>query len=511
MTLKTLEQRFNEKSKDIYNRFAPSPDQLVSIKPDTSGVFGSRSRVKNDTRSVPTVSFVRDTRRITNFLKSPDGRLYIGKQLFLQTGNTFSETRIYNPLSNIQIPNQLLIKRNIGGNNTTKGLLQSSTVTTFLGQKSIPTVKTSVLLLPTIADANLKNNRPEFNTYFAGDGSYSPFLTVRPTLELRSQKKSTNLVANGVLDVNNSAFYYGTVLKGTLLGQLSAKAPLSNDILTGLYGNTRLTEKRNNFVKKFTDGGMRSDFYFNPPTYGATLNKDSYLYEEPSPRSDTTIPVNTGIKSLGTGYDPLNAKNTTTVFKQIVNETNKFDYNSLIPSIETNKSITPDIVNFAFQTNNAGSPLVKFRAFISTLKQSTKPEFQEQKYIGRTERFVSYGGAKRTASLSFNIVAFSKAELDVVWTKINYLTGLAFPLGVSSSGFMIPPLFKISIGGIYDAQPCYIENLEFDFIDDTITFDVDNEVSQFINVNMSIVLLEKRSRFYNSPFYAITQDLVDKP
>lgn len=505
MTLKTLEERFNEKSKEIYSRFSPPRTQLVSIKPDTNGIFGSKNNIKNDTQSIPTVSFVRDIRRVTNFLKSPKGVLYIGKQVFLQTGNTFGETRIYNPLSNFQIPNQFLIKRNIGGNNTTKGLLQPTTVTTFVGQKNIPVVKTSVLLLPTIADSNLKINRPEFNVYFAGDGSYSPFLTVKPTLEIRSQKKSTSLVADGVLDVNNSAFYYGRVLKGTLLGQLSA-------ILTGLHGNTRLTEKRDNFVKKFTDGGIRSDFYFNPPTYGAILNKDSYLYEEGAPRSDTTTPVNTTIKTFeAAGYDPLNTKHNSTSFTQLIDGTNKFNYNSLVQPDSVQQSTSPDIINFAFQTNNLDSPLVKFRAFISSLKQSTKPDFQEQKYIGRTERFVSYSGAKRTASFSFNVVAFSKGELDTVWAKINYLTGLAFPLGVSSSGFMIPPLFKISIGGIYDAQPCYIESMDFDFIDDTITFDVDNEVSQFINVNMSIVLLEKRSRFYNSPFYAITQDLVNKP
>lgn len=516
MTLKTLEQRFTERSKEIYNRFAPSRDQLVSVKPDTRGVFGSRSRVKDDSRSVPTVSFVRDTRRITNFLKSPEGRLYIGKQLFLQTGNTFKETRIYNPLSNIQIPNQLLIKRNIGNDTTNRGLLQTTTVLTFSGKRSDPTIPTSTILgvpkfTTTPPDVPFELNRPEYNTYFDTKlTSYSPFLRIQPSRGERTQKKSTYWEATGALDVNNSAFYYGRVLKTTMLGR-SSKAPVDKDITSGLNDNTRLLEKRSYFVQKFRDGGMRSDFYFNPSTYGATLDKDSYLYE-PSLTPDAKTLVNSGTKSLPTaGYDPLNAKSKTTTFKQIVNGTNKFDYNSLIPSDEINKSTTPDIVNFAFQTNSVGSPLVKFRAFISTLKQSTKPEFQEQKYIGRTERFVSYSGAKRTASLSFNIVAFSKVELDVVWTKINYLTGLAFPLGVSSSGFMIPPLFKISIGGIYDAQPCYIENMDFDFIDDNITFDVDNEVSQFINVNMSIVLLEKRSRFYNSPFYAITQDLVDKP
>lgn len=509
MTLKTLEQRFTERSKEIYNRFAPSRDQLVSVKPDTRGVFGSRSRVKDDSRSVPTVSFVRDTRRITNFLKSPEGRLYIGKQVLLQTGNTFRETRIYNPLSNIQIPNQLLIKRNIGNDTTNRGLLQSSTVLSFSGQKQSepPTISTSMLLTPAITNANLIINRPEYNAYFANKLSYSPFLQTQPTKDERTQKKSTYLVANGTLDVNNRAFSYGKHLQSMLLGTDNTIAPDNGTIRTGLNGNGRLDEKRGNFLRKFTDGGIRSDFYFNPTGLSATLNKDTYLYEGAVfPNQEISVNSKTGT-GVGT-YDQLNTTDDTVKRTPSDIAFGRLNYAKLVPSEGIRTATNPDIINFAFQTNSPDSPLVKFRAFISAFKQSVKPDFQEQKYIGRTERFVSYSGAKRSASLSFNVVAFSKVELDNVWTKINYLTGLAFPLGVSTSGFMIPPLFKISIGGIYDTQPCYIETMDFEFIDDKIVFDVDNEVSQYINVNMSIVLLEKRSRFYNSPFYAITEDSV---
>ncbi len=99
MAFTTLEERFNQISQQIYNRYSPSGDQYVSIKPDTNGVFGSNSRIKNDSRSVPTVSTARDVRRVTTFWNSAEGRLFIGKQLLLQTGNTFAETRLYNPLN----------------------------------------------------------------------------------------------------------------------------------------------------------------------------------------------------------------------------------------------------------------------------------------------------------------------------------------------------------------------------------------------------------------------------
>jgi hypothetical protein len=512
MTLKTLEQRFNETSKDIYNRFKPDRDQLVSIKPDTKGVFGSRSRAKDDTRALPTTSFVRDSRRISNFLKSPQGRLYIGKQAVLQTGNTFEQTRIYNPLSNIRIPNLARFKRYIG-NDTSQGLLQSSTITSFSGTGKTATSIESVLGNTNITNANVRFDRPELRVFSVGDNIYSPFLSIQPILDARSRPKGSTFTAasinNQASDLNNRAFRYGKQLAEVLLRSQATTTEQTR-------GNGRLASKQTKLFNNLDNGGTSPEYYFNPVGYSGVLNSDSYLFEPGVPvTQDALVNSATPFTNISS-YDPLNVYDDGTAnfatssldFTTSLTGSKRVDYNKLVP--EENLQGNPDIINFAFQANGQDQPIIKFRAFISQFKQSTKPEYQEQKYLGRTERFVAYSGAKRTASLAFNIVAFSQNELSAVWSKINYLTGLAFPLGVSSGGFMIPPLFKISIGGIYDAQPCYIENLDFDFIDNDITFDVDNEVSQFVNVNMAITLLEKRSRFYNSPFYQITQDLVDR-
>jgi hypothetical protein len=142
---------------------------------------------------------------------------------------------------------------------------------------------------------------------------------------------------------------------------------------------------------------------------------------------------------------------------------------------------------------------------ISNIKENIKPEFTEQRYVGRTERFVTYNGVKRTMDLSFNVVAFSGGESDGMWTRINYLTGLAFPTGVAN-GFMVPPLFKITIGGLYDEQPVYIDTLDYDFLDESTTFDIEREIPFAINVKMRLTILEKRTKYYDSPFYKITED-----
>jgi len=501
MTFKTLEQRFNESSTQIYNRFQPSRDQLVSIKPDTRGVFGSRSRIKNDTRALPVTSFIRDTKRLTNFLKSPEGLLYIGKQVLLQTGNVFKESRIYNPLSNIQIPNLNRTKRIIGGDDTPKGLLQQDTISLFttVVPDTPPSKVESVLVnFP----GYTVPSRPEINVF--GSTNYSPFLRKQPLLAERSQKKS-NLLSTSGFNVNDKAFQFG-------VGRFAFGTNVIVQAITArqVSRNTNLNRKFENLTDK-TTSNIGTDFYFGGNTrgYQAELNNNSRLFEVKgvAPKTSFSDGLVNAAADHEKPYDPINVTNTKKKFRILDNGVNKIDYEKIVANTAVPDSSTPDIINFTFQAQGTPDP-VKFRAFISTLKQNVKPEFAEQKYLGRTERFVSYGGVKRTATLSFNIVAFSKIELDTVWTKVNYLTGLAFPLGVSNSGFLVPPLFKISIGNIYDAQPCYIENLDFDFIDKDITFDIDNEVSQFVNVNMSIVLLEKRSRFYDSPFYQITEDLA---
>lgn len=167
-----------------------------------------------------------------------------------------------------------------------------------------------------------------------------------------------------------------------------------------------------------------------------------------------------------------------------------------------------DIITFAF--GNTGTleeqnEVVPFRAFISEIKENVKPEFNEQRYIGRTERFVTYAGAKRGVTINFKVAALSRAERLHTWTRINYLTGLAFPKDVSGTGFMVPPLFRITLGNIYVSQPCYIESLDYTFLDEDITFDIDSpfQVSQVIKVNMTLQLIENRSKYANSKFYEI--------
>lgn len=555
---------FESRKQEIYNKFAADSDQLISIKPDTknqsqfttrdaiqalkqlklpsgTGVFTSNSRVKDDDRSVPVVSTARDAVRIFKFLRSPQGTLFIAKQLLLQTGNTFQNTRLYNPLSTIASTVPFIhVKRSLppslGIVPSIPGLLQTTTVTdissrfqiagalnAFFGGRDrfFPTVKSiaSTYLTSQLKQVagpfipqSYRSSRPEFKIFGNGlaprlSGGAGPVVFDPQPLESR-----------GLPRLNNIATVKSRVISKTRSALLNvAKAGISKLIPKSLRGVVpeiepeerieipTFTESANNFRKKFYEDKRLISGNEKYRLHSAYLTD-----KNPGDDSDTNDapfgkPKSGGSK--GTSYIIQDRYNLYKRFNTNTKVANLIQYGVIRtpPDDLVNEGKT-DIIKFMFSDSNNPAAPVQFRALLSSIKESIKTEFNEQRYVGRTERFVTYGGAKRNVSLGFNIVAFSQPEIDAVWTRVNYLSGLAFPRGVIY-GFMIPPLFKITVGGIYDDQPCYIESLDYDFLDESITFDIDKEVPFAVNVNMQLSILEKSTKFHNSPFYKITENV----
>jgi hypothetical protein len=133
---------------------------------------------------------------------------------------------------------------------------------------------------------------------------------------------------------------------------------------------------------------------------------------------------------------------------------------------------------------------VPFRAFISGLTQNVKPEISDTRYIGRIERNIVYAGVTRDVSFQLRVQAFSQAELDVVWQKVNYVTGLTFP-AMYSNGYMVPPLVRLSLGDVYKDQPGYFTSLSSN-IEDNTSWETRPDVGQLphgviMNIGFSII------------------------
>lgn len=573
----TLASLFNSKSQSIYSKFS-NPNIPVEIKPDTAA---SRSRIKDDSRLLPVVSVQRDTSRISKFLKSNDGVLFIGKQLLLQTGNTFAETRFFNPLEVlINVPPAPLgrhFPRHLGKPNpelknptrTDRGALQKETLDSFTSPAGNVFARIGTQVLKTITSPiQALLIGPKYTTYFDGDREkefyvrpedsegWFPQLVVNQPMSERGKKHvikihNTPRRLKGVvqpLDGSGKLVIYplqGLFPMRDNTAEFTDDKKIRNTYLSFISGKNTLDIKRSNFN---IDGTNRIASAYTIYEVDTTSITTQYIDYKKQTNTKTTQKFRTPAFSYlestnftnGYFYGPrfeLNPQadgtpvNHTLTDVTLINAAGNIRdfYNLLFPKILTSEGISAlqqgnipysiiqneekgksDIIKFTFKDTTSGAVPIHFRALISSIKQNVKPEYNEQRYVGRTERFVTYAGAKRSVTMTFNVVAFSPKELDAVWLRINHLTGLAFPKTASPSGFMVPPLFKITVGGIYEDQPCYIENLDFDFLDDTITFDIDNEVPQVINVNMTLTLLEKRSKYYDSPFYAISEKLTEQ-
>lgn len=554
MAFETLAERFEATSKDIYGRFAPqtpnSNQPFVSVKPDTDA---SRSRIKDDIRLFPTgVSVSRDYTRISKFLTSGDGALFIAKQYLLQSANTFANTKIYNPASPLlnTVPG-VHAKRFISTDTfvqRTNGLLQNSTLATF-SKATIPQAASGISsitnIVPTLVDLArgevtrrartqfaaftnqaYNSSRPEFVVFGDPAGKYNPRVTAPMPVSSRSSKAlpavlSLNNITQKVvqkvgrqLAINARSLTSINRIRATFSAQ-----NLRRNLTLARQGivNIRKSLAPSNIIKAAIPAiqqptptsFIEAAVAFRAKQLETTRNRSRLnspyfsgnQFYDWSSQPETAVAYSNGQPVVGEGlrnniYDISNKRESRNLAVEVANRLN-------YGSIEGEGY--EDIVKFIF-TDTENAP-VQFRAFISSIKEGVKPEYNEQRYIGRTERFVTYAGARRSVAMNFNIVAFSSEELDDMWTRINYLTGLAFPKRFSTSGFMTPPLFKLTVGKIYDMQPCYIDTLDFDLLDESITFDIDKQVSQVINVSMNLILLEKRSKLYNSPFYKITEDI----
>jgi hypothetical protein len=127
MAFKGMTDRFEQKMNDIFGRYSNrGPDgegePFIEIKPNDP----KRNDTANDTRfaAAASVSYRRDLTRLGRYLRTGEGALFLIRQAELQTGNTFSETRIVNPLFVLgNVPGVTRIRRPLG---TASGLAPSN-------------------------------------------------------------------------------------------------------------------------------------------------------------------------------------------------------------------------------------------------------------------------------------------------------------------------------------------------------------------------------------------------
>jgi hypothetical protein len=480
----------------------PVNGTLIEIKPYSSANVDEiysvdTSRMSRDSRSNPLVSGPRDVIRMQRYLNSGAGINFKAFQQILQAGNTFGQSRGYNPVS---VETMVLNYRNATFYNPLERvsrILEGDAITN--------TELQGRLQKRTALDAQSK-----LRLKFVGGGSpqsqQSSFLGALNNLlsaTLRDRVNSLNIPVPGFA----RGLFGNSINVGQVNRQLDAIAAGAEAIRRGLNTNnsTLQTDQTaydslylNNLwpLMKENDGTVRN-FQGRQGTRQQYLerareairkgkdindvNKNTVEYPDDDYRSSATYTED--VRSTGT--KTKEGLITATYIKDSFNLVN----NGTVADIKELESIPDnDYINFKIVVPGVFDSGVKFRAFIEDINHNARGQYDEVRYVGRPERFITYKGMNRSMTISMFLIAFGEQELNAVWARANMLNKLTFPID-ASGGFMTPPLAKITIGNLIVDQPGYVENVDMRFQD--IPWDIDRELPQAVKLNMTFNIIEK--------------------
>ena len=156
------------------------------------------------------------------------------------------------------------------------------------------------------------------------------------------------------------------------------------------------------------------------------------------------------------------------------------------------KTPAEDMIKFVFEcvsNDNPGEAVaIIFRSFLTGITDNHQAEFNSFKYLGRGETFRTYQGFDRSIGFSFKIAAFSREEMQPLYTKLNHLISQAYPDYSPFSRFMRGSIIKLTIGDYIYRLPGFLENINITIDDNTswdialLDKDIERQLPQVINV-----------------------------
>ena len=473
---------------------ADGPNEAYSIE---------TSRMLENSQALPLVSGPRDIRRINRYLSSSDGTRFKLTQQLLQAGNTFGQSRAYNPVSvetmianfsNASLINPLTrISRIVEGTaireSGLRGRLQKETVIDvqsklplkFIGGTSPAaggiTGILSGFVNTQIANAINNTNINIFGTTINIGQVNNALQTVRTAAEAARRALNTN---DATLAKDQTA--YDALYEKNLWPLIK-----NND---GTVDNFEIKKKE--YIErarvalaalKGNDINNVNKFVDPYPEYGNDY-RSSVDYTEAVQIVNRKKPRGQNFYSARYLKDPLNLNGTTV-------DGGGIPIRSLQDLKTTAQTGTQNNDYITFKIRVPGVPElengIKFRAFIGDFNHSSKGQYEEVRYVGRPERFMTYKGMNRSSTFSIYLVAFSEEELSGMWVRCDMLNKLVFPIK-DLGGYMMPPITILTIGNILVDQPGYVENVDMKLAD--IPWDIDEELPMAIQLTLSFNIIE---------------------
>jgi len=128
-----------------------------------------------------------------------------------------------------------------------------------------------------------------------------------------------------------------------------------------------------------------------------------------------------------------------------------------------------DLIKFRFESINNDNPnetvAIFFRAFLNGFNDNITETVNSVQYIGRGEKFYTYGGFDRNIIFNFKIAAQSRDEMKPLYQKLNYLMSTLAP--DYKGNFMRGNITLLTIGDYIWRQPGILTSLNLSIDDES--------------------------------------------
>jgi len=284
----------------------------------------------------------------------------------------------------------------------------------------------------------------------------SKYTDLRPRYSQEDQDK----VDKTIYKLGATAKYFSTIddpSQDNIINNTLDIPPINNVYIPGTFESNYLIDRGNTFTQEQLTEKQSSG------KTGISNNTENFINNIPGalPYLKTNYSGSNRIEQRVNLGDPGKKIKDDKVALDTINSRLLYKTESNNPFVtETN-----DLVKFRIGVIDNEEPSKKtnihFRAFIDSMSDSYSADWQSQKFMGRGENFYRYNGFDRTVSLSWTVVAQSKAELIPMYKKLNYLASVCAP-DYSDLGYMRGNLIKLTIGGYLYEQVGIMKSITYD-------------------------------------------------
>ncbi len=121
----------------------------------------------------------------------------------------------------------------------------------------------------------------------------------------------------------------------------------------------------------------------------------------------------------------------------------------------------PDFVTIIVEPTG-GDP-IQLRAYLTAFSDNVSMQWKDVSYVGRQDTLQFFQGSIRAVSLGVKVAAFSKADLQKMYSNLNRLVkGVSIGTTQAGRGFIGGPYCKLTVGGWFRRTPCTVQAIKLD-------------------------------------------------